>query len=58
MKIIKSKILKIVLISVLMFIFIFSFFFDIALSDFDVPVLTTICFIIFIIYRFLKPYLR
>lgn len=58
MKVIKSKFLRILIICVLVFIFIFSFFFDIALSNFDVPVLTTICFSIFIIYRFINPYLR
>jgi len=58
MKLKENKFFKIALIFVLVFIFIFSFFFDVALSNFDVPVLTTICFSVFIIYRFLKPYLR
>lgn len=58
MKVIQNKFLRIAIICALVFIFIFSFFFDISLSNFDVPVLTTICFSIFIIYRFLKPYLR
>lgn len=58
MKVIQNKFLRIFIISALVLIFIFSFFFDIALSNFDVPVLTTICFSIFIIYRFVKPFLR
>lgn len=58
MKLIENRYFKIALICTLVFIFIFSFFFDIALSNFDVPVLTTLCFSVFIIYRFLKPYLR
>jgi hypothetical protein len=58
MKVIENKYFKIAIICLLVFIFIFSFFFDIALSNFDVPVLTTFCFSVFIIYRFLKPYLR
>lgn len=58
MKIIKNNFLKIFILSILVFIFLFSIFFDIALSNFDIPILTTICFSIFIIYRFIKPYLR
>ncbi|MDQ1282111.1 MAG: hypothetical protein QG630_462 [Patescibacteria group bacterium] len=58
MKVIQNKFFRIALICTLIFIFVFSFFFDIALSNFDIPVLTTICFFIFIIYRFIKPQLR
>lgn len=58
MKVIQNNFLRIFIICALVLIFIFSFFFDIALSNFDVPILTTICFTIFIIYRFVKPFLR
>lgn len=54
----KKNTWKIMLIIVLTFIFIFSVFYDIALSNNGFPFLTTICFLIFIIFRFLKPYLR
>ena len=58
MQYIKSHSLKIIFILVLVFIFIFCLFFDISLSTNNFPILTTVYFVIFMIFRFLRPYLR
>jgi len=39
-------------------IFIFSIFYDLILSDSNYPILTTIIFVLYILYYILKPYIR
>lgn len=50
--------LKIFLYVIIIVAFFFSIIFDLVLSDSNYPILFTIFFIIFISYRFIKPYIR
>ncbi len=54
----KNKFLKIFLKLILSLIFIFTIFYDIALSNINFPFLTTVIFILFILIRFIRPIFR
>lgn len=54
----KKTFLKIFIIVISFLIFVFSIFYDIALSNINFPFLTSVCFLVFIGYRLLSPYLR
>jgi hypothetical protein len=57
-KTLKQKIFKMISILILVFIFVFCIFYDLALATLDFPVLTSMLFFLFIMYRFLEPILR
>lgn len=58
MKNIKNNFWKIVWNVILFLVFLFCFFYDLSLSNLNFPFLTTVFFVLFIGYRFLKPNLR
>lgn len=57
-KTLKQKIFKMISILILVFILVFCIFYDLALGTLDFPVLTSMFFFLFIMYRFLQPILR
>gem|GEM_PF-2427627 len=58
MKMVKNKFWRIILNIIIVAVLFFCIFYDLSLSNINFPFLTTIFFGVFIIYRFLKPYLR